>query len=52
MEKIGEEIFFTPKFPIRIDLKQLNILSISDIDCVLVSVFRELYGLPYLILSG
>jgi hypothetical protein len=52
MEKIGEEIFFTPKFPMRIDLKQLNILAIGDIDCVLVSVFRELYGLPYLILSG
>lgn len=52
MEKIGDEIFFTSKFPMRIDLKHLNVISISDIDCVLVSVFREIYGLPYLVLSG
>ena len=51
MEKIGEDIFFTPKFPVRMDLKQLNVVEISQIDAVLVSVFRELYGLPYLILG-
>jgi hypothetical protein len=29
MEKIGEEIFFTSRFPLRMDLKPLNVIEIS-----------------------
>jgi hypothetical protein len=49
MTVIDDEIFFTSKFPIRMDLKQINVVSIANIDAVLVSTFQELYGLPYLI---
>jgi Cft2 family RNA processing exonuclease len=52
MKKIGEDIFFTSKFPLRMDLKSLNIMNISQIDVVFVSTFRECYGLPYLIQSN
>lgn len=48
MTVIEDEIFFTSKFPIRMDLKQINVVSIANIDAVLVSTFQELYGLPYL----
>jgi hypothetical protein len=49
MTVIEDEIFFTSKFPIRMDLKHINVVSIANIDAVLVSTFQELYGLPYLI---
>ena len=49
MEIVEDEIFFTSKFPIRMDLKQINVVAISDIDAVFVSTFQELHGLPYLI---
>ena len=37
MCKINDEIFFTDKFPIRMDLKQINLIDISEINYVLVS---------------
>lgn len=49
MRKIGEEIFFTDKFPLRMDLKPINIVDINEINFVLVSTFQDLYGLPYLV---
>jgi hypothetical protein len=49
MHNIKDDIFFTEKFPIRLELKQLNVARLEDIDAVLVSTFQELYGLPYLI---
>lgn len=49
MSKIGDDVFFTSKFPMRMDLKSLNVFDISQIDVVFVSTFRECYGLPYLI---
>ena len=52
MKKVGDEVFFTGKFPIRMDLKALNIMDISQIDVVLVSTFKECYGLPYLTQSN
>jgi hypothetical protein len=39
MTKIDNEIYFTEKFPIRMDLKQINIIDICEIDFVLVSTF-------------
>lgn len=51
MKKINNEIYFTEKFPIRMDLKHINIIDICEIDFVLVSTYQELYGLPYLILE-
>lgn len=52
MRKVGDEVFFTSKFPVRMDLKALNIKDISEIDVVLVSTFKDCYGLPYLIQSN
>lgn len=49
MEIVEDEVFFTAKFPMRMDLKQINVVAISDIDAVFVSTFQELHGLPYLI---
>ena len=49
MRKIGGEIFFTDRFPVRIDLKAINIVDVDEIDYVLVSAFQDLYGLPYLV---
>ena len=51
MKKIDNEIYFTEKFPVRMDLKQINIIDVCEIDFVLVSTYQELYGLPYLILE-
>lgn len=39
MRKIGEDIFFTDKFPLRMDLKSINIVDINEINFVLVSTF-------------
>ena len=49
MTSIQDEIFFGAKFPMRLQLKPLNVVKLEDIDGVLVSTFQELYGLPYLV---
>ena len=49
MQIVGDEIFFTEKFPIRLQMKQLNVTKLEDIDGVLISTFSELYGLPFLV---
>lgn len=51
MKKIDNEIYFTEKFPLRMDLKQINVIDVCEIDFIFVSTFQELYGLPYLILE-
>lgn len=52
MHNIGDDIFFTEKFPIRMHLKQLNVISLEEIDVVLVSNFQEIYALPFLVRAG
>ena len=49
MRKIGDDVYFTDKFPFRMDLKSINIVDINEINFVLVSTFQDLYGLPYLV---
>jgi hypothetical protein len=39
MQEIGNQTFFTAKFPLRLDMKNLNFVDISDVDIVLVSMF-------------
>lgn len=39
MRKIGDDIFFTEKFPLRMDLRSINVVDIGDINFVLVSTF-------------
>jgi hypothetical protein len=39
MKKINNEIYFTEKFPLRMDLKQINIIDVCEIDFVFVSTF-------------
>lgn len=52
MHNIGDEIFFTEKFPVRMHLKQLNVVSLDEIDVILVSNFQEIFALPYLVRAG
>ena len=52
MQNIKDDIFFTEKFPVRMQLKQLNVTKLQDIDAILVSTFQEMYGLPYLVRTG
>ena len=52
MHNVKDDIFFTEKFPIRMELKQLNVTRLQDIDVILVSTFQEIYGLPYLVRTG
>ena len=39
MHNIKDDIFFTERFPIRLELKQLNVVKLEEIDAVLVSNF-------------
>jgi len=48
MTEINGEIFFTQQFPMRMDLKKLNVIDVNQIDFILVSSYRDLYALPYL----
>ena len=51
MRNIDGEVFFTEKFPLRMDLKHVHVVDIENLDVVLVSTFHELYGLPYLVME-
>lgn len=39
MTAIDDEVYFTEKFPMRMQLKNLNVVSLEDINVILVSNF-------------
>jgi Cft2 family RNA processing exonuclease len=52
MHNVKDEIYFTEKFPVRMQLKQLNVVNLDQIDAIFVSTFQEVYGLPFLLRNG
>ena len=52
MRRVGNELFLTERFPVRLDLRPVNVCNIDEIGVVLVSSFSELHGLPYLPAHG